>query len=76
MKNIFYILFILAFSTFSTKAQDNAFTEQEEVIYARKHGMALTMVVLKPKKSIGKGIVSVISGNWFSSHASLKRNID
>ena len=76
MKNLFYLLFVFTFSVFNTNAQDKTTIDQEEVIYGRKHGMALTMVVLKPKKPIGIGIVSVISGNWFSNHSSLRRNID
>jgi len=40
-----------------------------EVIYGRKDGMALTMVVLKPNvKSNGKAIINVISGGWVSSY--------
>ena len=57
MKNLFCILFLFSFSIFNSNAQEKASFTQEEVIYARKYGMALTMVVLKPEKSNGKGIV-------------------
>ncbi len=76
MKKLFYILFLFSFLTFHSNAQEKTATELEEVIYARKHGMALTMVVLKPKKPNGKAIVSVVSGNWFSSYSSLKRGVN
>lgn len=76
MKPIFYLFLLFSFAAFTVNAQDISQIDQEEIIYARKHGMALTMVVLKPNNPIGKGIVSVISGNWFSNHSSLRRNID
>ena len=42
---------------------------QEESIYGRKDGVALTLVHIKPKvKSNGKAIIYVISGSWFSSY--------
>ncbi len=42
---------------------------QEEFIYGRKDGMALTLVVMKPKvKSNNKAIISVRSGDWVSSY--------
>ena len=45
------------------------FNRQEDVIYGRKHGMALTMDVFSPKEHPnGRGVISVISGGWYSSH--------
>jgi len=42
---------------------------QEELIYGRKDGLALTMIKISPKvKSNGKAIISVVSGNWFSGY--------
>lgn len=42
---------------------------QDEFIYGRKDGMALTLVRIRPKiKSNNRGIVYVISGSWFSSY--------
>ncbi len=42
---------------------------QEEFIYARKDGMGLTMIWVKPKvKSNGKAIIYVISGSWVSGY--------
>ncbi len=75
MKNSFCFLFLFLFSTFISNAQEKASFTQEEVIYARKHGMALTMVVLKPEKSNGKGIVNVMSGSWYSRYAFIEKGI-
>ncbi len=41
---------------------------QQEVIYGRKDGTALTMVVLKPEKINGKAIISLVSGGFKSSY--------
>jgi acetyl esterase/lipase len=39
------------------------------VIYGRKYGMALTMDIFTPKQNAkGIGIVSVVSGGWYSGH--------
>lgn len=42
---------------------------QEEFIYGRKDGMALTLICIKPKqKANGKAIIYVISGSWVSGY--------
>lgn len=56
-------------------AQDKAYTQQE-IIYDRKDGMALTMTVLTPTKGNGKAIISLNSGGWGSSHDWLPSFID
>jgi acetyl esterase/lipase len=44
------------------------FTRQEDVIYGRKFGVALTMDVFTPKeRANGRGVVFCVSGGWFSS---------
>lgn len=64
---ITYFILILLIPTYTLYAQDSSFV-QTEVIYGRKDGMALTMIVAKPKThSNGKGIVQVISGGYHSS---------
>jgi acetyl esterase/lipase len=52
----------------ATRAADDApYTRKEEVIYGRKHGMALTLEVFTPKQAAnGVGIVLVSSGGWVS----------
>ncbi len=50
------------------QAEENGYP-QEEFIYGRKDGVALTLVQVKPKlKANGKAIIYVISGSWFSSY--------
>lgn len=50
-------------------AEAGSYTRQEDVIYGRKYGMALTMDVFRPKEHAnGLGIVFVVSGGWYSGH--------
>ncbi len=45
-----------------------SFTRTEDVIYGRKHGLALTMDVFAPReKGNGRGIIWCVSGGWYSS---------
>ena len=61
------ILLLLTGALHSTAA-DSLQYSKTEIIYGRKDGMALTMVMLTPKeKPNGKAIISVLSGNWVSS---------
>jgi len=76
MKKLFYFLFLVSFSTNYTTAQEQDSFTQDEVIYARKDGMALTMLVLTPKKTNGKGIISVISRAWFSKFSFIPNGIN
>ncbi len=52
-------------------AQPPAATRTEDVIYGRKHGTALTLDVFTPAKPNGRGVLFMVSGGWFSSHASI-----
>ena len=48
------------------------FQRQKEIIYGRKHGLAMTMDVFAPKdKANGLGVIAVVSGGWFSGQASI-----
>ena len=48
-------------------ADEPSYTRKEELIYGRKHGMALTLEVFVPKQSAnGIGVVVVSSGGWSS----------
>jgi acetyl esterase/lipase len=50
-------------------ADEPNYDRTEDVIYGRKHGMALTLDVFKPRvKANGAGVVFVVSGGWFSDH--------
>jgi acetyl esterase/lipase len=42
------------------------YTRAPDVIYGRKAGLALTMDVFAPNKPNGVGVISVVSGGWFS----------
>ena len=66
MKGLLTVLvFVISSNLF---AQDVLPYTQQEVIYGRKDGMALTMVVLKPEKPNGKAIISLVSGGFNSSY--------
>jgi acetyl esterase/lipase len=54
-----------------TLQAETKFKRNEDVIYGRKFGTALTMDVFTPEKPNGYGIVWVVSGGWFSSHEAI-----
>ena len=60
-------------STSALRAADDAsYTRQEDVIYGRKHGTALTMDVFTPKQHAnGAAVVVCLSGGFGSSHRSI-----
>jgi acetyl esterase/lipase len=44
-------------------------TRKQDIVYGRKHGVALTLDVFTPKKDPnGAAAILVVSGGWFSSH--------
>ena len=52
----------------SPLAAQESYTRTDDVIYGRKHGLALTMDVFTPKeKANGKGVIFCVSGGWFST---------
>lgn len=71
MRTPFTLLLFLA-TAFSAAAQTNVhFQRTEDVIYGRKLGTALTLDVFQPGQPNGFGIIFVVSGGWFSSHAAI-----
>ena len=53
-------------------AREPAFTRQEDVIYGRKFGTALTMDIFTPKSGAnGAAVVFVVSGGFMSSHENI-----
>ena len=67
------ILFVLALtgSMVATggRAEEPSYTRQEDVIYGRKDGVALTMDVFRPREHAnGAGVVMIVSGGYHSSH--------
>jgi acetyl esterase/lipase len=62
---------IALFATFSSVrgADEPNYTRQEDVIYGRKYGTALTLDVFTPKKEPnGAAIIFAVSGGFFSGH--------
>jgi acetyl esterase/lipase len=60
----------LTFTAGGARADGPAFTRTPDVIYGRKHGMALTMDVFAPKENAnGAAVVWVVSGGWVSTNA-------
>ena len=49
-------------------ADENLFKRENEIIYGRKHGLAMTIDVFQPlAKRNNRRIVFVVSGGWFSA---------
>ena len=64
----FNFLLILILVSVTASASDSLSFTKTEIIYGRKDGMALTMMMLKPiQKANGKAIISVLNGNWISA---------
>lgn len=68
----FVSLVILASVHTAALAAEPHFTRQEDVIYGRKYGLALTFDVLKPAQPNGAAVVWVISGGWFSAKEAIQ----
>lgn len=52
---------------------EESFTRQQDVIYGRKFGTALTMDVFTPSKNAnGAAVVVCISGGWVSNHDNIQ----
>ncbi len=63
----------LCASAESAWAEGSLFTRQQDVIYGRKFGTALTMDVFTPNENAnGAAILVCISGGWVSSHDSIQ----
>ena len=52
-------------------AEDPSFKRVSDVIYMKKDGFALTYDAFLPEKQNGAAVVMMVSGGWFSNHASL-----
>jgi len=57
-----------------TKANaESSYSRQEDIIYGRKYGTALTLDVFTPKKDTkGAAVVFAVSGGWFSDHRAIR----
>ena len=66
------LLILLTALPVAHAAQAPAFDRKTDVVYGRKHGMALTMDVFTPKENAnGAAIVWIVSGGWFSAHEAI-----
>lgn len=64
----FNFLLLLMLVSLTASSADSLSVTKTEIIYGRKDGMALTMMMLKPtQKANGKAIISVLNGNWISA---------
>jgi len=71
MKFTFPLLFValVLISPSVGVADGKLFKREKEIIYGRKHGLAMTLDVFQPLgKRNNRGIVFVISGGWFSTN--------
>ncbi len=65
-------LVLLALASPAVADDGPSYTRKEDVVYGRKHGMALTMDVFTPKEGArGIGLIFVVSGGWFSAHEAI-----
>src|SRR5262249_48252895 len=57
-------------------ADEPPYTRQEDIIYGRKSGTALTMDVFAPREGAnGLGVILVVSGAWVSSKEAMRPRI-
>lgn len=69
----FCVACLLLTFTSAAVAADKPYTRQQDIVYGRKHGMALTLDVFTPKeKSNGAAVIWIVSGGWFSSHDAIR----
>jgi acetyl esterase/lipase len=71
MKNrfIWSLAWMLLAALSTTSYAEESFTRQEDVIYGRKFGTALTMDVFTPQQNAnGAAVILCISGGWVSDH--------
>jgi acetyl esterase/lipase len=65
----FAAIAFLALASAGAFADEPPPSRQQDVVYGRKFGTALTLDVFKPAHATnGLGLVFVVSGGWFSSH--------
>lgn len=48
-----------------------SYTREQDIIYGRKYGTALTMDVFKPAEPNGAAVIICISGGWISKHENI-----
>ena len=69
MSRLAALAFLALAPTVALAVADDPPSRQQDVIYGRKFGTALTLDVFRPAKAAnGLGVVFVVSGGWYSSH--------
>ena len=72
MRTLLFSLVCLVLFIPSSRADEPSWTRKEDIIYGRKHGVALTMDVFTPKQNAnGAGVIMCVSGGFFSSKAAI-----
>lgn len=67
-----FALLLASSGTAQLFAADPSYMRQEDVIYGRKFGTALTLDVFTPKEHAnGAAVIFVVSGGWFSAHEAI-----
>ncbi len=78
MKRFSAVCLLLVVSLFASavsplQAQTEAkFTRVEDIVYGRKHGVALTLDLLRPAKPNGHGVIFIVSGGWYSAKRAIR----
>jgi len=66
------LIWACSVSTFARAADEPSFDRKADVIYGRKHGLAMTMDVFTPRKGAnGASVVLIVSGGYFSSREAI-----
>ena len=74
---LFVVLLSASCLTFAQEAQPvpgTPYKRHADVIYGRKHGVALTMDVIIPAKPNGAAVIWAVSSGFTSSHDRMKRS--
>src|SRR5258707_1390139 len=77
MKKLLFVAALLGLIVAPAFAQSPTlvgYQRSEDVVYGRKFGTALTLDVFEPEKKNGCAILFMVSGGFFSSHASIAPN--
>ena len=65
-------LLVLTWTASAPAADEPTYKRQQDVIYGRKFGTALTLDVFRPTgKANGAAVIYVVSGGWFSAHRAI-----
>ncbi len=76
LKRVYCILLAGLASGLASADDRPAVDHKVDVVYGRKHGMALTMDVFTPQKSAnGAAVVWIVSGGWFSAHEAINQSM-